>query len=102
MFRDPKARARMLDLAAEYERKAKQAEASEFNGPKISRVALPQPSASCASRTDPMLVLKRGGVKARAMILKLALATATDAGAVAYCCPAWTRSAMGDRCGAVR
>ena len=29
-FRDPKARARMLDVAAEYERKAKQAEASEF------------------------------------------------------------------------
>ena len=60
------------------------------------------PSASCASRADPMLVLKRGGVEARAMILKLALATATDAGAVACRCPAWTRSAMGDRCGAVR
>jgi hypothetical protein len=33
MFRDPKARARMLDLAAEYERKAKQAEASEIQRP---------------------------------------------------------------------
>jgi hypothetical protein len=30
MFRNPKARARMLDLASEYERKAKQAEASEI------------------------------------------------------------------------
>lgn len=29
-FRDPKARAPMLDVAAEYERKAKQAEASEI------------------------------------------------------------------------
>ena len=29
-FVDPKARARMLDVAAEYERKAKQAEASEI------------------------------------------------------------------------
>jgi len=28
-FRDPKARARMLDVAAEYDRKAEQAEASE-------------------------------------------------------------------------
>jgi len=28
-FRDPKARARMLDVAAEYERKSKQAEALE-------------------------------------------------------------------------
>jgi hypothetical protein len=32
-FRDPKARARMLDVAAEYERKAKQAEASEIQKP---------------------------------------------------------------------
>ena len=32
-FRDPKARARMLDIAAEYERKAKQAEASELQKP---------------------------------------------------------------------
>jgi hypothetical protein len=30
MFRNPKARARMLDLASEYERKAKQAEAPEI------------------------------------------------------------------------
>ena len=29
MFRDPKARARMLEVAAEYERKAEQSEASE-------------------------------------------------------------------------
>ena len=58
--------------------------------------------ASCASRTVPNAFLKRGGVGARAMILKLALATATDAGAIACRCPAWTRSAMGDRCGAVR
>jgi hypothetical protein len=33
MFRDLKARARMLELAAEYERKAKQAEASEIQKP---------------------------------------------------------------------
>ena len=34
MFRDPKARARMLDLASEYERKANQAEALESQKPK--------------------------------------------------------------------
>jgi len=55
-----------------------------------------------------MLVLKRapggfqGGVGAQAVILKLALATATDAGAAAYRCPAWMSFAMGDKCGAVR
>ena len=32
-FRDPKARARMLDVAVEYERKAKQTEASEIQKP---------------------------------------------------------------------
>ena len=48
-----------------------------------------------------MLVLKRapggfqGGVGAQAVILKLALATATDAGAAAYRCPAWMSFAMG-------
>ena len=34
--------------------------------------------------------------------IKLVLAMATDAGAVAYRCPAETRFAMGDKCGAVR
>ena len=33
MFRDPKARARMLEVAAEYERKADQAEAREIQKP---------------------------------------------------------------------
>lgn len=32
-FRDPKARARMLDVAAEYERKAEQADALDFKQP---------------------------------------------------------------------
>ena len=50
----------------------------------------------------PNAFLKRGDVGPRAVILKLALATATDAGANACRCPALTRSAMGDRCGAVR
>ena len=33
---------------------------------------------------------------ARALILKPALATATDAVAIVYRCPAWMRFAMGD------
>jgi len=42
------------------------------------------------------------GIEARAMIFKLALATAIDTGVAAYRCPAWMRSAMGDKFGTVR
>ena len=44
----------------------------------------------------------KAAVGARAMILKLALATATETGADAYRCPAWMRSAMGDKCDVAR